>query len=232
MDEKKPDGRRKNVPVINAERMLRTRRREDEVFRLLMQGVTRYKTLAAHIGVSEPTICRYVQRIMARLDNSPRGPKYRKRMLEWAVAQSYETYDRSKEAKQVTTIKRVYGICEQCKGSGFKEGSLDWCNTCNGEGTVAFDVEQTTRTENQAGDVSALGVAVAALREINKIEGNHEPTVVKAAVAHAHAHVHALAPDVQRLIDMPTEDIVQAMATIARLRAGQQQGHITVEEQR
>lgn len=149
-----------------------------KIEQLLRKGITNQNALAARLGISQPTVSKYVAEIYDNwLHDNPRSARkarmLRVRQLEHVAVQAIDSYERSrKDQEEVTTVYQPVR-CKGCKGTGWKDGKEEtekWCEYCDGSGTTLQEVV-TRKIKGQAGDAAFLKTAKDAIAECAKIMG-------------------------------------------------------------
>ena len=93
----------------------------------------------------------------------------------------------------------------------------EWCDFCKGDGRIMQE-ETTIKEKGQAGDAGLLKVAKDAFTECARLKGLHVKKTDKVKVSGAIGHAHILARGQIDLSRATPEAILDAKASLARLR--------------
>lgn len=158
--------------VISTERLVRI----GKIEKLIVRGFTDSRELAARFGVTPQCVLRdirYIKRKWKKREARNRGDRrrYRTKQLEAIVAASWDSFERSKKNQVEITVSAK---TVPCPNTDCEEGFVDdqWCPVCEGDGEIKVGTE-VHKTKGSVGDTNHLRVAESAIKEINKLEGNH-----------------------------------------------------------
>ncbi len=166
--------RRKTAAKLTPE-LVAARERRAKLEEMILRGVTSKDQMAAALGVTRQTVWRDERWVMENwhrqdVATARRKQALRVKQLESVYRKAMLSYERSTLDAERTTTRMTPRRCASCRGTGFVEGTLDWCRSCDGEGlTVNSDVTRETR--GQSGNASHLRVALDCIRQIALIEG-------------------------------------------------------------
>ena len=171
-------------------------KREHRTEELLIEGYN-YEQISAVIGVTPARICQYAKQIRERWrkENADKSRYLRDEAVkkhEFAGHRALDSYRVSKQKQEQVVTNHVLRRCEECKGTGMRNGDEDckeWCPECGGEGKVME--ETVTRTvKGQAGDSSFLREYRANVEAISKLEGLYPDRDKPGGDLHLHQHLH------------------------------------------
>lgn len=161
--------------MTDRQRLIAQRERRQKVATMLLRGITNHSVMAAAVGVAPCTVWSDVKHIRQNwLRDDCRMAKYeaalRVKQLEYGALKAMESYERSRQDSEEITTDYVPRKCIDCKGTGFIEGTTNWCLTCDSTGSVL--VEHVVRkVKGQAGSAAHLAVYTKAISDIAKIKG-------------------------------------------------------------
>ena len=197
------------------------RRRLILIENALLCGIREPTAIAIRFGISESIAIEDIKHVLKGWQDS--GPnafeerrELRVRQLEDLFREAKHGYALSKQTEEDESMDRTNVPCQKCQGSGFV-GEV-WCPDCEGQGVTAVVGKVTIRIKkNKAGDPAFIMAALALLKEINYIEGNHAPkrlekkSQVSGSVAHDHRH------RLERYKNASPEALLGARAAFAKL---------------
>jgi hypothetical protein len=196
-----------NQLTLNRERVLK-------VMDIMMQcpNATQVQ-IAARMGIKQPTIHKYVKVIRKWWEAEDkttcrRRRNKRVRQLQFAAEKAYASYERSRQ-DDIETVTST-GRCAVCNGTGMT-GEEDWCQPCNGDGTV-----EVTRTSvrGRPGEAQFLNTYISCIKECAKLEGLYPD---KTKVVNKQKNVLKVKG---RYDDADAEDILAAKLALDKLKNG------------
>lgn len=189
-------GKPRSGMVITQRRRIRARQLTQQIRELMLQGMTNQMTIAGMIGVSQPTVGKYMKRIFEGwLDYDIRTTRqlirYRVEMLSLGAYEAFGAWEQSKQSGEATKTDEVEQRCGICNGEGkAKKAKNRKCKACGGSGKIM--VENVVRTvTKQAGDPSLLRLYTDCVRGMARLEGLYvENPRNRKAQQHQHQHIH------------------------------------------
>jgi len=152
-----------------------TQKRRDRVRELLLSGEVCLNKIALGLGVSFATAQDDVDYVYMQFQRESRL-KPSEALAEAinrfssAAQKNLASYERSRQDAEEITTTYTPKPCYDCGGSGFKEGTEDWCDTCQGTGKI--QVENVTRKiKGQAGDASFMAEYRKCIEMIARLKG-------------------------------------------------------------
>jgi len=154
---------------------METKRVKARIEEMLIRGITSRRDIATRLGLNEAKACIYVAEIYDRweLESIERLRDLRTQAIkrcEKAASLAMLSYERSRKDAEEVNVTYNPVVCKECKGTGMKGDTLQWCESCEGSGRV---MQETTlkRTKGQAGDPAHLRVYLDSVREAARLQG-------------------------------------------------------------
>lgn len=204
---------------------LATARRRRSVERDYIAGLVSITDLAVRYGVSISTISNDLKAIFyswkeqeeEQLEElrKPIDRTHAVRALTEVWRLAGQGFKRSQQNKEQITTEYKQVECEDCKGTGWKDGdenSGEWCPTCDGDKTKTVE-QVTVKRTGQAGDPAFLRVGVDAIREVARLKALY-PEKPAGGNNQIDLNVYNLSVDPN---DTDPDDIFQAKMLVARM---------------
>lgn len=151
---------------------------ENRLERLLLNGVTNQRQLAAAMGVSQQAIGHRIRDIYKRWKEEAKEQEgylreLRINQLNMVMQKALNAYELSSKIEVNTTEEHD---CGECAGTGQLEempGEFDPCMYCSGTGKIEEDV---VKVVEQPGDVAYLKLTKELISEMGKLDGIYPMT--------------------------------------------------------
>jgi hypothetical protein len=219
--------------LASIEKQERLRRVEDAVLR----GVTNQTELASYFNVDSTTISGYMKEIkQSWLTQNEKDPAtlrlLRIKQLEHIHGLALNTFENSQGEEVRTSV--ILKICDVCHGTGkiskihvdedddeynkhldeLHDDHSSECGYCSGRGKVP--TEKITKTVNH-GDPAFMKLAIDAIKEISKLEGNYPGSISLKKIQKTNEHGEIDSTLEEIYAEAPTDMIVEARAILDKL---------------
>ena len=147
------------------------RKRVARCEQLILQGCTKLSDLSVVLGVSRPTVSKYIKLIEERwLESGPQSAELKRARaigrLDQVAFAALQGFARSQENEETVSTQHKQVSCKNCNGTG-ADGE---CEVCEGVGHSIQETQMRT-VKGKAGDSSFLQVARQCFSDISKLEG-------------------------------------------------------------
>jgi len=187
-------GKPRSGGVIARKRRIKRRALMQQVRTLMLQGLTNQTTIAGMIGVSQPSVGKYMKRIFEEwlgydVRTTRQLVRYHVEQLSLGAYEAINAWEQSKQSGEAIKTDEVQRRCGICNGEGKDKNRK--CKACGGSGEIM--VENVVRTvTKQAGDSSLLRLYTDCVRGMARLEGLYGvgPRKRGGVQQHQHQHIH------------------------------------------